>query len=103
MNSLIDRVLSVESEASAIIEKARADARELEKRSNIDIDVIHNEAAVQVEKKIAAFRDEATRKHEEEVAKQEVNARNALEEVDRISTGVIFKQVEKIVDRFREI
>lgn len=103
MNSLIDRVLSVEEEACAIIEKARAEARELEKRAAVDISLIQKEALANVEKKIEAYREQALQKHEHDIAAQEAESRQVLESINQIPNSLIDAQIEKVVARFREI
>jgi len=103
MNSLIDNVLSLENDASTIIEKARVEAKELEKRVSNDITKIQQESQAMLEKKLVSFREEAGRRHEQEVAQQAIKAQQMLEKVDSIPAALIEKQIEKIVNRFREI
>jgi len=103
MNLLIDSILSVENEANALIEQARTEAKALEKRADNEIAALQQEIAAKVEQQVAAFRETAVRRHEEEVAKEGAAARKALETVDRIPADLISRQVDKIVARFREI
>jgi F0F1-type ATP synthase membrane subunit b/b' len=103
MNLLIDSILSVENEANALIEQARAEAKALEKRADNEIAALQQEIAAKVEQQVAAFRETAGKRHEAEVAKEGIEARKALESVDRISGDLISRQVDKIVSRFREI
>ncbi len=103
MESLIDRLLSVEGDAGAIIEKARAEVKELEKLTAASSMAIHKEVAAGVDRKFAAFREEALARHEQESARQKEAARKVLEEVGRVPAELIARQAEKIVTRFREI
>jgi F0F1-type ATP synthase membrane subunit b/b' len=103
MNLLIDSILSVENEANALIEQARAEAKALEKQADNEIAALQQEIAAKVEQQVAAFRETAGKRHEAEVAKEGIEARKALESVDRISGDLISRQVDKIVSRFREI
>jgi F0F1-type ATP synthase membrane subunit b/b' len=103
MNLLIDSILSVENEANALIEQARAEAKALEKQADNEIAALQQEIAAKVEQQVAAFRETAGKRHEAEVAKEGIEARKALESVDRIPADLISRQVDKIVSRFREI
>lgn len=103
MNSLIERVLSVEDEAADIIEKARTEAKELEKQVKACIVQIHNDSRIKMEERMATFRTEALRRHEEALANQEIRARKAVEAVKSIPDDLLKKHVEKIVNRFREM
>jgi len=103
MESLIDRLLSVENEAGAIIEKARVEAKEVEKQAKSDIAAVQKEVAATVEEKFAGFREQALSKHEKDVADQEAEARKTLEAISHVPADLISKQAEKIAARFREI
>ncbi|HOC68511.1 MAG TPA: hypothetical protein PLL36_07360 [Candidatus Hydrogenedentes bacterium] len=103
MDSLIDRLLSVEDEAGAIIEKARAEVKDLEKQTAASIAAVHDEIVCGVDRKFAAFREEALVRHEEEAARQKEAARKTLEAAGHIPAELISRQAEKIVARFREI
>ncbi len=103
MDSLINKVLEVENEAAAIIEKAHAEAKEIEKRVGAELASFGKETAAKVEQRIVAFREEAMRRHEREAEKQAEEARKALEGVGHIPAELISRQVEKVVARFREI
>lgn len=103
MDSLIDKLLAVEGEAGAVIEKARVEAKELDKQSNAAIAAMRQEVSAEVNRKLAAFREGLFKRHESESAKQKAEAEKALEEVGRVPEVVISRQVEKVVARFREI
>lgn len=103
MDSLIDRLLTVEGEAGAVIETARAEAKELDKQANAAIAAMRQEVSAEVDRKLAAFREELLKRHEVETAKQKAEAERALEEVGRVPEAVVSRQVEKAVARFREI
>lgn len=103
MNSLIDKLVSVESDANALIEQAKNEAKTIEKRVKDDIEAIQRELDAGLEQKIAAFRVEAQKRYEGEAQLQAEKARQMLAELDKIPASSVAAQVEKLVTRFREI
>lgn len=103
MDSLIDRLLKLEGEAGAVIDKARAEAKELEKQTNADIAAMRKEVSVGVDRKSAAFREEALQRYEADAAQQKQEAEKVIESIGRVPEELISRQVEKVVARFREI
>jgi vacuolar-type H+-ATPase subunit H len=102
MELLIDKIVSLESEANKIIEKARNDAKEMEKSVNTAIVAVQDELHKVLEKRVSDFRDEANLRQEKAIAEQSAETQRVLASVGSISNVVIAKQVDKIVNRFCE-
>lgn len=103
MDTLIDTLLSMEGEAGAVIERARAEAANLEKQAEADIAAARKEVLSTADRRIDAFREEVARKYETAAALQKTECVATLKALAEIPGDRISMQVEKIVARFREI
>jgi len=103
MNALIDTILAVENDATQLLEKARAEAKTLEKKAESEIAALQEEINAKVAQQVTAFRETAERRHADDAAKEKQAAQDALAALERIPGAVVSKQVDMIVARFREI
>lgn len=103
MNSLIDKLTAMESEAAALIEQAKAEAAALDKKADEQIESIKKEMSAVLDQKVLAHREEVQKKHDALAAAQDSAERKALSALDSISSGALAAQAEKIAARFREI
>lgn len=103
MNSLIENILAMENEANQVLERARAEATALEKKTSAEIAAIQQEATTKVGEQIAAFRETAERRHAEAVADTQSIAQQALQALDAIPGETLSRQVMQILNAFREI
>ena len=103
MNSLIDKLTAMESEAAALIEQAKAKAASLDKKADEQIESIKKEMSAMLDQKILAHREEVQKKHDALAAAQDSTERKALAALDSISSDALAVQADKIVARFREI
>ncbi len=102
MKSLIDDILTLENEANGLLEEARAKAKEIEKASTAKQAAIREEIMADVERRVAVFREEAERKHQEDIARAKAEHEAALAALDQIVDGVIADQADALVAQFRE-
>ena len=77
-------------------------AKEIEKASASKQAAIREEIMADVERRVAAFRDEAERKHQEDVARAKAEHEAALAALNQIADSVIAKQADAVVAQFRE-
>lgn len=103
MKSLIDDILTIETQANEILESHRTQAKELEKQAAAKIQAAQQEVAAQVERRVTAFRAQAVQKHAEQLAKAETVFKQALQSIEGVSERVIDEHAKRIVARFREI
>jgi len=102
MKSLIDDILTLEDEANQLLESARATAKEIDKASASKQAAIREEIMADVERRVATFREEAERKHQEDIVRAKAEHEAALAALDQIVGGVISEQADAVVAQFRE-
>ncbi|MBP8131881.1 MAG: hypothetical protein KA184_20070 [Candidatus Hydrogenedentes bacterium] len=103
MKSLIDDILTLESEANAALEEARARAKEIEKTADQRIGQAQDEVQAVVERRLAQFRAEAEKKHQEALAQARAEHEQALKKLEQVPASVLDEQVRRVVARFREL
>lgn len=103
MKSLIEDILSLESQANQLVEDARAKAKGLDKEADAEIRRIQEQVAASVEQRTAAFRADAERKTQDELARAQAEHAQALAGLDRISDAAVQQHAQRVVARFRGI
>jgi len=101
MASLIEDVLSIESQANQILAKAQSDAKALEKSALADI----KRAAVEIEERVAqrveTYRREAEQKHQAALAAEKQESARRLSSLDRLDARLVEKLSGLVVAEFR--
>jgi len=102
MASLIENILSLEKTADEIVANTHIEAKAEEKKAATEIEAIRRDVEARIESRIVAFRQEAEAEHQQDVADAERASAEALAGLDGINEGMIRKQADRIVTRFRE-
>lgn len=102
METLVDKVLSLEKEADAILAKAGMDAEEIARKAEADASAYRQKMAEEMSRRLTVFRKQAEEKHAQALAEAEAELRAGLEALDRLPALAIEKAVNRIVSRFRE-
>jgi len=103
MKTLIDKVLSLESEAERILEDARKEAKKADQEAHARIARLQAEAAAALEQRISEYRSTAEKKHREEVAAAQVSIAQEIDKVKKVPDSALAGQAARIVDRFSEL
>lgn len=103
MNSLIDNILSLEGEANSVLDRARAQAKEIEKDAEVQVAAIQEEVRTAAEQRIAQYRAEAEKKHQADLVQARAGHERALKSIEQISESAVAAQVQRVVARFREL
>lgn len=103
MKSLIDDILTLESEANAALEEARARAKDIEKNADARIRQLHEEVHAAVERRLEQFRAESEKKHQQALAQARADHERSLKKLEQVPASVIDEQVRRVVARFREL
>lgn len=103
MKSLIDDILSLEGEANSVLERARVQAKDLEKGAEAQMAAIQEEVRAAAEQRIAQYRAEAEKKHQADLAQARSSNERALKSIEQISESAVAGQVRRVVARFREL
>ena len=103
MKSLVESILSLEEEANGVLESIHAEAEAIEEDTAAKIQAIQDEAAANVAQRVAAFREQATKKHEQDIADAARESQQALHAVAQVSGDLIQTQAQHIVQAFCEL
>ncbi len=101
MSSLIEHVLHLEKEASAVVEAARTEARRIEQAAEEDAARARREILAAAEQRIAEFRAQAGARHAQEIEQAQQEADLALKALESLEDQVPQRHVDRVVQRFR--
>lgn len=102
MESLIEDILGLETEADAILAAARTDSAQRERKAVEEAELHRLQLDADVDRRLAEFEKESESKNVSELAQAERELKASLEAVDRIPAALFEQQVERVVARFRE-
>ncbi len=97
--SLIENVLSLETQANQVVEAAKAEAKRLEAAAEEQVAAARAEVAASVERRTAAFRADAEAKVAQELQKADEEYRAARVRLDQIPAEKIAGQVKAVTAR----
>ncbi len=103
MPTLSDRVLSLEHQADAILDGAKAKSQGLAKEAEAQENAIRAELSASTATRLEAFRAEAQRRHEAELRAADDEAAQALAALDRIDPTLVDQLAAEVVARLREV
>lgn len=99
----MESIVALESEADSTVERARAEAKAMEKNAAEEVDAYRKKLADQTDQQISAFRLEMEEKHGRLVAQAKEELAQALSALDQIGAETLQKQIDRIVTRFSEL
>lgn len=103
MSGLVKNVMDLEAEADAVIEKARAEARELDNAVKRDIASYQDRVGRELDARVQGYREEAQARHARTMADARDELESALRFLEQIPEGTIRAQVERILERCRSL
>lgn len=103
MASLIESVVSLESQASQIVEAAHAQAKEIEGGVKAELRAQRSGIEEETSRRIEAFRAEAESRHNNEMAAAEGDFDAACHLIEGLDVQSVRKQIDLIIARFREL
>lgn len=101
MASLIEDVLSIESQANDIVAKAQSDAKALEKSVQTDIDRVAAEIEARTAQRVETYRRDAEQKHQAALAAEKQESAHRLAALERLDPGLVEKLSALILTEFR--
>ena len=101
MASLIEDVLSIESQANEIIAKAQSDAKALEKSAHVQIEQAAREIEARTAQRVEAYRRDAEQKHLAALAAEKEESARRLSALDRLDARLVEKLSGLVVAEFR--
>lgn len=101
MSTLIESVLSLEQEASAIVAKAREEAAAVAKQAEDQILAHRDAVSKETGRRIEEYRRQAEARHEQEVAQANEDFSKSAAAIEQVSQAVLRKQVEFVASTFR--
>ena len=101
MASLIEDVLSIESQANEILAKAQSDVKALEKPAQAEIERAALEIEERVAQRVETYRREAEHKHLAALAAEKQESAGRLSSLDRLDAGLVEKLSGLVVAEFR--
>lgn len=99
MSSLITDVLTVEKKADSIIEDARNEARQIEKKCEEEIEAYRKQKAAEMDDMVAAFQKKAEEDYMSTLSQYENELNESIKHIEGISEQVISYQIEQILAR----
>lgn len=103
MSNLIQNILSLEDQAEEVLASAHVEAEATAQEAKAQIRAIQEEVAAGVEKRVAAFREEAERRHGQELEEEKKTFREDLASIADVPSAVIEQQVQHVMRYFREL
>ena len=101
METLVERILSLEKAADALLAKAHHDAAELERRADDEVTAYRQHLAEDASRRIESYRAEAEQHYQEALAQAESELQAQLDALDRLDASVVQRETERVVQRFR--
>lgn len=102
MKTLVETVLSIESEADRRLAEARAKAQEIEERAQAELEAYRRELAEETERRIEMFREQAEEGFRKTAVQVQAEHEAALRAVDGVPREVMESCAERIAARFRD-
>jgi hypothetical protein len=102
MDTLVEKIVSLENEADSIIAGARAEAQKLEKSVSADIEAYRRKLSEDTEAKVSLFQKQMEERHKVSVVEAEGELVRSLGAVDQIADNVLREQIDRIVNKFCE-
>lgn len=103
MSGLVKDVVDLEAEADAVIEKARAEARELDRAVKRDIASYQDRVGTDLDARVQVYREEAEARHARMMADARDELERALRSLERVPEGTLRAQVDRILERCRSL
>ena len=103
MSNLIQNILTLEDKAEEVLASAHAEAEATAKEAKAQIQAIQEEVAAGVEKRVAAFREDAERRHGQELEEEKNTFQVSLAAITDVPSEVIEQQVRQVIRYFREL
>ncbi|MCC6694633.1 MAG: hypothetical protein IT365_03280 [Candidatus Hydrogenedentes bacterium] len=101
MSTLIENILSLEQEASAMVAKAHEEALALAQQAEEQIQAHRAAVAEETGRRIEAYRSQTQVRHEEEVVEANERYAKAAESIEQVPQAALRKQIELIANTFR--
>ncbi|MCX5768932.1 MAG: hypothetical protein NTZ09_01465 [Candidatus Hydrogenedentes bacterium] len=102
MVSLIEDVLSIESQANQILAKAQSDAKAVEKSALTEIERAARDIDERVAQRVETYRRDAELKHQAAIAAEKEGSAARLASLDRLDAGLADKLSGLVVAEFRK-
>lgn len=103
MDTLVEKIVSLENEADSIVAAAHTEAKGLEKSTAAEIETYRRKLSTDTDAKVSSFQKEMETKHQASVIEAEAELVRALGAVDRIEENILKRQIDRIVGRFGDI
>ncbi len=103
MATLVESIVSLETEADSVVARARAEANEMEKSAILEVEAYRRRLAEETDQKVRAFQEEAEEKHKRSLAEMEKDLARILNDIDRIADDTLKRQIDRIVTKFTEL
>lgn len=103
MESLVEKVLALESQAEEILNGARVRVKELEQQADIEAQKVFSAAEADLARRVQEARQNIEKHHAEEVAAARAAHAEALERTRQVPADIHARQVQLVVKRFREL
>jgi vacuolar-type H+-ATPase subunit E/Vma4 len=101
--SLIDQIISLEKNASTIVDDAHAQAKSIARQAETQVETIRAEIDRATEKRVEQYRAEAETKLQDALAGAEAEFNAAHAALGRIDDAVLRTQLEQIVARVKGV
>ncbi|MCL4691279.1 MAG: hypothetical protein KJ060_02045 [Candidatus Hydrogenedentes bacterium] len=101
MSSLVQNILALEQEASAVVARAHEQATHLAKEADETIRSQRSAQLQESEKRVEEYRKSAAERFEIDKSEAEASHKAALAAIDQIPAARIQQQVDRIVNAFK--
>ena len=101
MSTLVESILSIEQEASAVVAQAHEEAAAVAKRADTEIRAHRAAVSEETGKRIEEFRGQAEARHRLDVAQADEDFTKTAAAIDQVQRAVLQKQIDFIANTFR--
>lgn len=103
MHTLMEDAITIEKEADSILERARIEAKQIERDCEDEIELYRKKKIEEMDEMLAAFQKKVEEDYIKSLSQYEDEIRETIRHIDSIPEHIIAGQIEMILSRLQEI
>lgn len=102
MKTLVDTILSLESEADSRLAAARTEAKQIENNAKAEVEELKKQIAIETDQKVALFRKKAEEEFQKTATQIEEEHKSALRKIEQLPADKVTSLADYVVQRFQD-
>lgn len=102
MKTLVDTILSLESEADSRLAAARTEAKQIEDNAKAEVEKVKKQIANETDQRVALFREKAEQEFQKAASQIEEEHKIALQKIEQVPADKVASLADYVVQCFQD-